>query len=86
MHRAHYFSMLYGRRKLQKLYENTHGHYRRSGVYYCWRRKRLIKYWVYPHDRAELKRKCNKKIRSCKNGIPDGSTYRKMTEYDWELY
>ena len=76
------------RQKLQKTYEETKGAYG-AGVYYCDRKKRLVKYTC---NCKELRQSLNRKVRRRMNrmvsedeGTAPVGYYRKMADYWWEL-
>ena len=71
------------RRKLKNLAKNRTGW--RGGAYYDEEKKRYIRYWIGSRSKY-WKRKCNRKVRRMKNLDGKGNSYRKMTEYRWEIW
>ena len=74
-------------RRLKKLYEETKNEFG-SGVYYCERKKRLIRYSaVRSGTGKELRRISNQRVRRTD---PDfamkGSMYRKVFDYWWTIF
>ena len=69
--------------RLQKLYEETHKHsYAYGGAWYNPRKDRYVR--VVGSRRSGypkwLRRRCNKRIRRT-DDIPNGSAYRKISDY-----
>lgn len=77
-----YESVEIGKRKLEKLYEETKNGYGAG----AWKddNGHIKKYWVCPNARRWLKRCCSKAARKSKN-IANGSAYKKAFDYWWSL-
>ena len=56
-----------------------------GGAYYDEFKHRYVRYWIGSRSKY-WKRKCNRKVRRMKNIEGKGNSYRKMTEYRWEIW
>jgi hypothetical protein len=75
-------------RRLRKLYEQTHKHsYAFGGAWYNPRKGRYVR--VTSSNRSgypkRLRQMCNKRIRRTRD-IPNGSAYKKVSEYQYLLF
>ena len=71
-----------GKRKLEKLYDKTKNGYGAG----AWKKDdgRIVRYWVCPNARKWLKRCCSKAARKAEH-IADGSAYKRIFDYWWNL-
>ena len=77
------------KRRYKKLYNKTKNHYG-SGVWFDDRKGRFIKFSMSRKGRgnhvAYVKRKCNRAIRRYKGDLSSPGSYRKISEYWWEIF
>ena len=81
--------LIKGKNKLKKLYEDTKNYYS-AGAYYDYHKKRIIKYSLNKKSIRKLcnrtfRRRMKRTIRGDYDNIPNGSTYKKYTEYWWAI-
>lgn len=67
-----------------KLYKATFRHYG-SGVWYDSERQRYIRYWQ-PRRAKYIKRKCNRAVRRYTGALMNKGSYRKVSEFWWEIW
>ena len=68
-------------KRLKKTAEAIRGNYAPWGVYY--EDGRYKQYW---YSKKEHKKKYNKKVRRFQGELSDGSEFKKIAEYWWEVY
>lgn len=78
-----------GKNKLKKLYEETKNYYG-AGAYFDYNKQRIVKYscnskYVRKMCNKIFRRKMNRTIRGDYDNIPNGSVYKKYTEYWWSI-
>jgi hypothetical protein len=76
------------KRRLKHLYEETKHTYGK-GVWYDERKGRYIQYWASNGRTGRVKwvkRKCNRAVRRYKGDLPTKGSYRKVSEYWWEIW
>ena len=77
------------KRRYKNLHNETKNHYAR-GVYYDPDKDRLIRFQMSKKGRgnhvAYVKRKCNRAIRRYKGDLSSPGSYRKISEYWWEIF
>lgn len=72
------------KRRYKKLHDDTI-HCYGSGVWYDEEKGRYIR--CYQPRRAKfVKRKCNRAVRRYKGPLPDKGSYRKVSEFWWEIW
>ena len=72
------------KKRYVRLYEETMRHYG-SGVWFNEEKGRYIRYWQ-PRRAKWVKRKCNRAVRRYKGSLPDKGSYRRVSEYWWEIW
>ena len=72
------------KRRYKKLHEKTVHSYG-AGVWYDEKRGRYIRYWQ-PRRAKFLKRKCNREVRQYKGSLPAKGTYRRVSEFLYEMW
>lgn len=76
------------KRRLKKLYEETHKHsYKYGGAWYNPKKKRitLVSSTRTPGLAKAIRKMCNKRVRR-QDEVPDGNAYRKLAEYQNTLW
>ena len=72
------------KRRYKKLHDDTI-HCYGSGVWYDEERGRYIRCWQ-PRIAKFVKRKCNRAVRRYKGSLTGKGSYRKISEYWWEIW
>lgn len=72
------------KKRYKRLHNETMRHYG-AGVWYDEERGRYIRYWQ-PRRAKFVKRKCNRAVRRYKGSLPTKGSYRKVSEFWWEMW
>ena len=72
------------KKRYKKLHKKTVHSYG-AGVWYDEERGRYIRYWQ-PRRAKFLKRKCNREVRRYKGSLPAKGTYRRVSEFWYEMW
>lgn len=76
------------KRRNKNLYEKTKYTYG-AGCWYDADKERFIRYWTSTGRTGRvkfIKRKCNRAVRRYKGSLGNKGTYRKISEYWWEIW
>ena len=72
------------KKRYKQLYKDTMRHYG-AGVWYDEEKGRYIRYYQ-PRRAKFVKRKCNRAVRRYKGALSTKGSYRKVSEFGWEIW